>query len=280
MTSVSDFTVSIEDPARSGWDISKLVVSRPSKRTDHRTSKIRYDKEHRVVIEIPRAVIVRSSDSSSKGGMFAVYIRVPRTAHDFLFDLDEHMIQTTVTKRTAWFGEDVTDDFIRDLYSPCVVYDRKYGGLLRLYVEQGMEEDVERVREVRFVLRCLRFNKKSYHMAWQLASDLPPSDAVAWNADAGDEEEEELFSPPVVQPSAEDLKVIQGDILDRASAAEREVRDRGAKLAKLLDRVLSVRRDAAKDSAAQSLESLEAISSELDLISAELAIKQHTFCVA
>lgn len=269
---MSDFTVSIEDPGQSGWDMSKLVISKPSKRTDHRTSKIRYNNECRVILDIPHAVIVRSS--SSKGGLFAVYIRVPKAAHELLFDLDEYVIQTTITNKAAWF-ENVTDDFIRDLYSPCVVYDRKYGGLMKLFVEQGMDEDVDRVKKVSFVLRCLRFNKKSYHLVWQLASVLPPSDDVAWNA--VDEEEEEVFPSPV-QLSAEDLRVIQGDILDRTDAAECEVRERGAKLAKLLDRVLAVRKKATTKDSAPSLERLEEISSELDLISND--IKQHTFCVA
>ena len=80
-----------------------------------------------LVVHFPRALVVRCNKVSSRDSLFAVYLRVPSVAHKLMFEIDTHMVDTTIANMIEWFSEKITRDLVTELYNPCMVAEKTYG---------------------------------------------------------------------------------------------------------------------------------------------------------
>jgi hypothetical protein len=259
------------------WNSAQIGFLKPIRYTDHLLVKSTYGQLGRLIVRFPQAKIVRAK-AAAHGGLQAVYAKVPTRFHDILYDIDECMIESCKQHRESWFGDrsKMLDDFITEFYVPCFVMDRTYGNLIKLHVmpdedsDESLTVDKERIRDISMVLVGLRFNKRTYCTVWKKLEDKDAQpETLPWR----DEDEQEDFQDKTdedIDSVVPDLEAITEGLLNRSQLVEKEIRDRGAKLAEMLERTLAARKSI---KTGNTLEELVKIDNEMIDVAAQLQLE-------
>ena len=156
-----------------------------------------------------------------KNGHSILYLKTPKNAHDFFMDLDEHVIDTTKSHVTEWFGNRVRSTMINEFFTPSMFLNKSHGKMIKLHLITNELCDAiantdSSSLELSLVLHGLCFKPKSFNMLWHVLR-VAPSKAV--QVEFHDDDDHYVSSDDenevVPTPTDEDVQQIRNSLVEQ-----------------------------------------------------------------
>ena len=188
-----------------------VVISKPKKSDNSYLCSLYYKtKSQKPSINIPSAILVGTKPLPQRNEFF-LYIK-SKTCNDFFYDLNNHIIDVVKEKCAAWFNNNINPDLIEDLYTNTLIYDRKYGDVIKLKCvgnqEHFLNSLVDQKVDVTVVLNHLRFYKQKFVMECDITSCEPKGCTIV-----GEEDDHNMhtsiFEDELPSPTYEDIARIK-----------------------------------------------------------------------
>lgn len=184
-----------------------INITKPKRRENGTyAANIFVEEKQRYVLHAPQSVIVGAKDISEAERY--LYIK-NRKVNNEVCDLNKVIIDIVKENCDQWFKNAVNPDLIEEYYTNTIIYDRKYGDLIRLkVVDFEQEVPFHKPVDVRLTLMSIRFYKQKFVIEWTLDHVEASSLDVHNLFDVEESEEEE-----VAAPLTEDMEAIREEYM-------------------------------------------------------------------
>jgi hypothetical protein len=191
--------------------MQSLLIGKPRKHDKSTYSSNVYweTKNKFLTFEISNAVMCGFKRSGED-----VYLFIKSKPHNNAFaDLNSTVIDIVKANCEKWFSQALSPDLIEDYYSDTLVYDKRFGNLIRLKCLSANADDLidGQVKcNVKVTLKSLRFFKQKFVLEWDLDEIEIQEQEVIANVEYDDSEDEEI-----PMPDDEDMVEIRKDVKAR-----------------------------------------------------------------
>lgn len=210
-----------------------LNITKPKKRENGTyAGNIFLDEKNRYVLHAPSSIIVAEKDISEAEKY--IYIKNKKINNE-VCDLNKAVIDIVKDNCENWFRNSINPDLVEEYYTNTIVYDKKYGDLIRLKVVE-FEHEMPMHKPVNLVLTLtnIRFYKQKFVIEWVLEEVKPATLDVRNLFDVDESDEEEA----VAEPLCEDIESICEEYMrilsDRKQVLHEQLNEVQTKLDQLL----------------------------------------------
>ncbi len=147
--------------------MNKLHLSKPKKSENSTFVCPSYynSKEQAFDVELENVYVISLSTNT-------IVIKAPKFVYDFFSSVSNKIISTVKDKRTAWFSTSMPDELIDEYYSHPIIYDEKYGDLLRLktcpHVFDLSKVSLKKRCDIILTLDGIRIHKQKFFPEWKI----------------------------------------------------------------------------------------------------------------
>ena len=190
-----------------------LFINKP-KKSDKGTyiCPIRGDGDAIFKFDLENSKIIRLKYLTLTDDEFYVYIQ-NKSCFDFMYDLNQKIIEIVKSNCGDWFKNNMNVDLIDEYYTNTLVYDKKYGDLIKLKCVGGVSFfEVEKTYDLSVSLQHLRFYKQKFTLECSIIS----ADACKAVFFLDEEEESVDNSSDIdsVEPDYEVVESMKNDLLE------------------------------------------------------------------
>lgn len=213
-----------------------LNITKPKRRENGTyAGSIFLGEKNRFELHASNSVIVSQKDISEAEKY--IYIK-NRKVNNIICDLNKVIIDIVKENCDVWFKNSVNSDLIEEYFTNTIVYDRKYGDLIRLKVID-LEHDIplHKPVDVSLTLLNIRFYKQKFVIEWTLDRVETSSLDVHNLFDESEEEEE------VAEPLTDDMYAIREEYIGMLQRMKEEMREKLASLETRMGEVEEVLED-------------------------------------
>jgi len=176
----------------SQFHVNNIILSKPKKtETTYLCNCYYQEKKTPVEFSIDNVYVISNAKN-------AVNIKAAKVIYNMFSAISNQIIATVKDNRSSWFSTTMPDELIDDYYSHPIIYDEKYGDLVRLKLHNSLEigEDFEYTLKKRCTLKLtlngIRIFKQKFCPEWTLVQVMEDEEDILCDEI---EEEEDLDIP-------------------------------------------------------------------------------------
>lgn len=196
--------------------VDNILISKPRKSDNSYICPIYYEnKNDRLIYTFKNACIINVKALQQRNESF-VYIKCKHST-DFMYDLNSFIVNVVKDKSVSWFNNNMNNDLIDDYYSNTLVYDKKYGDVIRLKCIG--DDDILTVNtlkkvDISVVFNQLRFYKQKFVLECEF-QDIVSVNKCDIRDDLSSEDGDDVsFEEDVPLPDFEEIKRIKEECLE------------------------------------------------------------------
>jgi len=173
-------------------DVNQILLSKPKKSdTTYFCNCYYQEKKSPLHITLDNVYIISTNKNT-------VYVKGAKVVYDMLSSISNKIITIVKDNRASWFTTSMPDELIDDYYSHPIIYDEKYGDLIRLKLgssspEGGLNYPLKKRSNVKLTLMGIRIFKQKFTPEWSLDEVIEEEGDVIY--DDMDEELEDIDIP-------------------------------------------------------------------------------------
>ena len=146
------------------FDVDKIIILKPRKSNGSYICPILYSsKNEKLTYTMTNARLIKTKPLQQRDEAM-IYFKC-KDAVDFICDLNAFIIETVKDKSKTWFNNEMNVELIDDYFTNTLVYDKKYGDLIRLkYIgdERITEGYIEKKVDIEITFNHIRFYKQKF----------------------------------------------------------------------------------------------------------------------
>ena len=192
-------------------EVDKIIISKPRKSNGSYICPVAYNtKADKLMYGFKNATLVKCKPLQQRDETM-VFLKC-KHAIDFICDLNALVIETIKDKSRIWFNNEMNIELIDDYFTNTLVYDKKYGDMIRLKcigAESMIESYLGKKVDVEITFEHIRFFKQKFVIECTIESmkGACPEEFGTWSINSDAEEETDAVEDQP-SPSCEDVRII------------------------------------------------------------------------
>jgi hypothetical protein len=145
-------------------DTENIIISKPKKSNGSYTSQISYNsKGEKLTVVMPNASLIKTKPLQQRNESM-IYFKC-KEAIDVICDINAYVIDNVKENSKTWFNTDMNIELIDDYFTNTLIYDKKYGDIIRLKIigdEKLVDEFIGKTVDIEITFTQLRFYKQKF----------------------------------------------------------------------------------------------------------------------
>jgi hypothetical protein len=192
-------------------DTAHVMLAKP-KKSENSTyiAPVYYDtKDCQFAIEVDNLFVVNKNQERG-----TINIKTSSTVcYNQMYDIAAHVVSIVKANFSKWFNTQMAEELVDEYFSNPLVYDKKYGDIIRLRIVSGMDmiTDIKRRCNMVLVLDHVRIYKQKFQLEWTIKELVYARGKKQVLA----EDDEELLDPEVIEDMCIPIEEIRQEYISK-----------------------------------------------------------------